>query len=282
MSYIDNPISSSNQTIIPFCIMHYDNPITNTYLGFINYPIKIKTDKGETLGCKQTPSQYGKWKYYHRFFAVSSLVRPIPNGLKLFNAKKLETDPFNTKDVEYAYDPFNIQENAVSFLTWSLPVPHTVPLYLHISPDGNSYPSFEKHPPSIGDWKTNDMSPLYVLVNTETHPYTLDINLNPLPHWKLDSNREPVFLFKSDGDRCVPDLNGVTLQQCFLNADENIFGTSDGSLHLIDHIQKQLIQEQNNSPTIPKFFKSMPSYAIAIFIVIFTISIIICIVILNM
>ena len=74
--------------------------------------------------------------------------------------------PYDTKKIIYAYDPFDIKKESVSFLTWTQPVSGTVPLYLHITPGGHSYPSFQPNPPEENTgWTLNKLSPLYVLVD---------------------------------------------------------------------------------------------------------------------
>ena len=177
-------------------------------------PTKIKTnDGGEKLECMLPPPEYGPWKLYHIFYAFSPMIRPIPTGLKLINALSMGKYPYSTKHVKHAYDPFDIQPKSISFMTWTQPVPGTVPLYLHISPFGDSYPSFDKKPPSEGNWTMNIMSPLYVL------------NSNSL-NWKTDKNGEPIFLFKGIDNRCLPNENGVSIEECFLKTDEDILHTN--------------------------------------------------------
>ena len=197
--------------ITKFCIMHHNDPNTNTYRGVIT-----------SSPCKHKQN----WEKYYTFYALSPMIRPIPNGLKLINTTKINKYPYNTTTVDHAYDPFDIQKNAVYFITWTQPVPATVPLYIHISPDGNSYPSFNKNPPSIGNWSQDPIGPLYVLVDTYTHPTNLDSNNNKLPTWKIDSNGNPIFLFSKNNNRCIPNLNGISLEQCFLETDLNILGTN--------------------------------------------------------
>lgn len=61
------------------------------------------------------------------------MLSSIPSGLKLITTETMSAAPYSTKKVEYAYDPFDAEGDDVSFLTWTHPVPETVPLYLHIS-----------------------------------------------------------------------------------------------------------------------------------------------------
>ena len=279
----NNKVNQSKPFIIaPFCIMHYDDPDTNTYHGFINYPTRIKTKSGEEiLKCTDSPPQYGAWKKYHTFYAFSPMIRPIPTGLKLINAAKLGKQPYSTKDIDFAYDPFDIQQDAISFMTWTQPVPATVPLYLHITPQGDSYPSFDKNPPSKGNWTMNKLHHIYVLVNTETHPTTLDANLHELPKWTLDAGGNPIFRFIGNDNRCIPHLNGVPIEKCFLETDEDILQENKefGPTPLITRLVS--LSQKNNNFSIPNFFKNVPPCVIVITVTLFILSIIACIIILS-
>lgn len=271
--------------ITPFCILHYDDPTTNTYHGFINYPTRISDVNGnKILKCLQPPPEYENWKLYGTFYAFSPMIRPIPEGLKLINATKLGNKTLSTKEITYSYDPFNTHDNAVSFITWSQSVPSTVPLYLHISPDGISYPSFEKKPPSNAPgWTKNIMNQLYVLVDPKTHPYKVDANLHPLPTWKINDDGEPEFKFSGSDNRCIPDLNGVSIEKCFLLNDEDVLQQNPGfgPTPLLTRLQ-QYNQENTKSPSnINKFFKNIPPYVIVICTTFFILSLVSCIIIIG-
>ena len=262
---------------IPLCIMHYDDPDTNTYRGFIDYPSIIKTESGEEI--LQCVNYHPGWKKYHTFYALSPMIRPIPSGLKLINATKYNKYPYNTTEIDYAYDPFNTQQDAVSFITWTQPASATVPLYIHISPNGDSYPSFDKNPPSKGNWKKDHTGPLYVLVNIQNtpniHPNWLNYNI---PIWETDSHGHPIFLFSTDHDRCIPDINGISIEKCFLQTDKNILQQTkhNGPSTLISTIESLSQKNTDNN-----FFKHMPYYVIIIFLVLFILSIIACIIIIK-
>ena len=212
------------------------------------------------------------------------MVRPIPTGLKLINAKKLGKYPWSTKDVKYAYDPFNIQKDSVSFITWTQPVPGTVPLYLHVTPEKTSYPSFDPNPPcDPTGWTQDILSPIYVLVDSETHETNTDANLNELPKWKKNGNNIPIFKFKGEDNRCVPDLNGVSIEECFLTTDEDILHINDrfGPTSLLTTLAIDQVKKHESKKYIEKFFRKLPPYAIMIVLLLFIISLIACIVILS-
>jgi len=252
--------------IAPFCIMHYDDPSTNTFHGFINYPTRIKNENGiERLECLPDPKKYGgRWKIYGTFYALSPMIRPIPSGLKLINSKQLIQYPYNTNHINYVFDPFDIQQDTVSFITWTKPVPSTVPLYLHITPDGGSYPSFDKNPPSKGNWKQNKLKQLYVLVDPNTHFTTLDSNLYPLINWNKNKDGSPMFRFKGSDNRCLPNKDGVTIQKCFLETDEDLLhqNINFGPTPLLNRLENT-----NSSKNL--FIFIIPFICIALFILIF-------------
>jgi hypothetical protein len=268
--------------IAPFCILQYNDPDTSTYFGFINYSTRIQQgDVTEKLECTQSPRQYGKWKVTGSFYAFSPMIRPIPTGLKLINAKKLGKDPWSTKSIQYAYDPFDIQQDAVSFMTWTQPVPTTVPLYLHITPEETSYPSFNPYPPgNPRGWTQNKLSPLYVLVNPMTHSTKIDANLQPLLEWKFDPSGQPMFMFRGIDNRCVPDPDGVTIEECFLMTDEDILQVNEhaGPTPLLTRLR---LGEKENDKPIGNFFRELPPYAITICVALFVISLIACIIVLS-
>ena len=267
---------TSSIIISPFCILHYNDKSSSTYHGVINYPTRIQTKDGlEKLECVKNNEK--GWKNYHIFYAFSPMVRPIPTGLKLINAIKTSS---STQKIEYAYDPFDIQKNSVSFMTWSQPVPATVPLYLHITPNGDSYPSFNATPPgeSKQGWKYNKLSPLYVLVNYDTHISNIDANGLLLPKWKKDKYGYPIFLFKSSDNRCIPDKNGTTIEKCFLKTDEDILGKNPnyGPTSLLTRLQIGIQSKKSIS-----IFKNINPYIITIVVTLFILSLITCVIILS-
>jgi hypothetical protein len=270
--------------IVPFCISHYNNPSTNTYYGFINYPTNIRDNNGRNYFKCLNPSPKDKnWQLYNTFYAFSPMIRPIPSGLKLINVENLIKNQHNTKNINYAYDPFDIEKNAISFMTWTQPVTGTVPLYLHISPDSVSYPSFEKTPPSPNKgWTEHVMSPVYVLVDSNTYPYKVDSNLRPLPTWNLNQYEEPEFKFIGSDNRCIPDINGYSIEKCFLLTDENVLQQNPvyGPTPILKRIAGYN-QKINQPQTFNNFFKYIPPYVIVICGILFTLSLIACIILIG-
>jgi hypothetical protein len=271
--------------ISPFCILQYNDPVTSTFLGFINYPTRIQKDNGTyMLECAPFHREYGNWKNVGSFYAFSPMIRPIPTGLKLINATKLGKNLWGTKNVKHAYDPFNIQNDAVSFITWTQPVTATVPLYLHITPDQTSYPSFDPNPPDNPEgWTQDKLSPLYVLVNPETHPTNVDANLQKLPQWKTDINNKPIFKFIGSDNRCIPDVNGVTIEKCFLLTDEDILHINEynGPESLLERLRLGKMKNEMGQKYIGKFFSELNPHVIMIITALFVLALIACIIILS-
>ena len=269
--------------ISPFCIYHYNDPKTNTYRGRISYPIKSRNFEGtEQLTCKPVPKAYGQWTYYGKFYAFSSMIRPIPSGLRLISAEIMKEAPYSTKKIEYAYDPFNTEEMGISFLTWTRPVPETVPLYLHISPSGTSYPSFSKIPPGDNKelWTLNRLGPLYVLVDKDDHITGRDTNLQQLSYFPREKNGIPKFTFIKSDNRCVPSPGGMSLGECFLVTDENIYNP-DRTLPR-DLLQRIQFYEDQDESDIKKFFQQSSPAVIIISLCVFLVSLITTIIILAM
>jgi hypothetical protein len=280
---MNSPSSTSQRPIIiPFCIFHYDDPESSTYRGIINYPTRIVSHEGiAKLECLE----YGeKWKQYGMFYAFSPIIRPIPAGLKLVNAGRIERDPWTANSINYVFNPFNSKKTGVYFITWTNPVNGTVPLYLHITPSGDIYPSFDQSPPgnSAHGWKQDKMSPIYVLVDTENHTSKVGINENPLPIWPRDVNNYPLFFFKESDNKCIPNIKGVSIEKCFLFTDKNIFGKNKafGPTPLLDRL-KAAIKEQKANKGIQYFFRKIPPYTITIVVSLFILSLIACIIILS-
>lgn len=150
-------------SIIPFCIYHYTDPDTGTYLGFIGMPQITRTKSGKiTYKCITEPKTFRGWKNTGVFYAITPMIRPIPFGMYMFCAQKANGFPYDTSDMYNVMDSYNIKNNCVYFITYSRPVPNTVPLYMH-KIGTTVFPSFDPKPPSNDEWTTTDVSPLYVM-----------------------------------------------------------------------------------------------------------------------
>ena len=173
--------------IIPLCIYHYRDFSTNTYLGYIGNALKVK-DRNEKFyyKCKKIKQNHHKWSFIKSFFVFSPLLRPIPIGMKLFRVKNIKQYPYNSTNVELVYDPYNIEDDAIYFITYNQHVLNTKPLYLHTI-ENTIFPSFDKNPPtSDKNWSQTTISPIYVMTNE-----TVGNNLNTI-------------MFNCINNRCMP------------------------------------------------------------------------------
>ena len=73
---------------------------------------------------------YGNWYFYGKFYAISPMLGIIQSGLKLITTEAMSVAPYETKKVNML---MMLKEMMSVFLTWTQPVPETVPLYLNIS-----------------------------------------------------------------------------------------------------------------------------------------------------
>jgi hypothetical protein len=157
----------NDDVIIPYCIWHYIDIETQTFLGYIGGPKKIMKNGVITFDCAPDEKNYSKWFLADSFYAVSPSFRPIPVGMKIFCAKKNIRFPYNTNDLYLMYDPYNIKDDCIYFTTYIKPVPNTKPLYFHKIQD-NIFPSFDSKPPSSSsEWTQTFISPIYVMTNKD-------------------------------------------------------------------------------------------------------------------
>ena len=177
---------NGDNIIIPYCIWHYIEPETNTFLGYISGPRKYKKDGVIGFDCDKDEKIDKKWFLAGTFYAVSPSFRPVPVGMKIFCAKKNIKFPYNTTDMYLMYDPYNIKEDCVYFITYNQYVSNTIPLYFHLINE-NVFPSFDPKPPSSSElWSQTHISPIYVMktmhhsfkcVNGRCIPWVSDIPL---------------------------------------------------------------------------------------------------------
>jgi len=133
-------------------------------------------------------------KVVDKFYVIDPKFRPIPSYMSLFCIKSDNSYPYGINSFQQIYDPFNIDDNCLLFITWMEPVPYSIPLYIYKI--GNIiYPSLK-----INSKLTEiDISPIYVL------------NEKKFEKW----NKVPQFRFSNYMGRCIPDpTNGVSIQNC--------------------------------------------------------------------
>ena len=75
--------NNTQNLIIPFCIYHYIDSNTKTYMGYIGNSISTKLKDGtETYICPVMPKTFTGWLNAGFFYAVKPIFRPIPTGMK--------------------------------------------------------------------------------------------------------------------------------------------------------------------------------------------------------
>lgn len=147
--------------IIPYCIWHYIDLDTNTFLGYISEPRKYKKNDVVSFDCDLKINE--NWVFGGTFYATAPNFRPIPVGMKILCAKKSSSVPPITRDIYLMKDPYNIKDDCVYFATYTQPVPNTIPLYFH-SLKNNIFPSFDPNPPSkLSEWTQTIISPVFVM-----------------------------------------------------------------------------------------------------------------------
>lgn len=150
--------------LIPYCIYHYIDPGTNTYLGYIKPGIKVLLEDGSyTYDCQSEPVTLKKWFRADVFYALRPSFRPIPSGMKLFCVDLVNSFPYDSVNLKTIYDPFNNEKNCENFITYNQPIPNTERLYIH-KLGKHVFPSFDKKPPTNNsNWTQTDISPIFVM-----------------------------------------------------------------------------------------------------------------------
>lgn len=256
--------------ISPYCVYHYVNQETDTHWGYIGVSEMLKHDDGSIsyICPAKSPELHSIWVLSGIFYAVSPIIRPIPTGMRLFCANRDEAFPYRTTSVSTVYDPFDVQKNCTNFITYTQPVPHTTPLYLHML--GNTvFPSFNKYPPTDDSrWSKESIDPIFVMT-----PNLLD----------LQGIKDPSELqFTCVNGRCIPWSPNMDKQyidskvikkkfnDCLLQCDEVTLSNTSEPRGMLDTVQMLSTPKY----TIPRLFKKIPSYAVGIFMGLFVLSII--------
>lgn len=206
----------NDDVIIPYCIWHYIDIETQTFLGYIGGPKKSMKNGLIEFDCIPDKKKDSKWFLADSFYAVSPSFRPIPVGMKIFCAKKNIDFPYNTNDLYLMYDPYNIKDDCIYFTTYIQPVPNTKPLYFHKIGD-NIFPSFNSSPPSSSpEWSQSFISPIFVMVRKDIKFKC--VNGSCLP-W-IDDIPD---LYDSD-----PHEDLLSLQNCVVYCNELVVSKNNG------------------------------------------------------
>ena len=133
--------------VFPFCIYHYIDKSTNTFLSFLRKGYKYKQDNKTRIKCLEAPD---KWYFAGQFYAIDPSITPRPRGLKIFAVNQRNIFPFDIKSVKIVPDIFHNayedSQNTLYFAAWTMPIPNTTPLYLHGEGE-NIFLSYDFDPP---------------------------------------------------------------------------------------------------------------------------------------
>ena len=193
--------------VLPFCVYHLIDKSQETYRGYISGPV-VNKDFKMVCGTPPESGPYGKWVFAFKFYAINPMTRPIPYGMGLFCAKKRKTFPWDTEEVKLVYDPYNIEDDCVYFITYTKPIPWTKPLFIHIkgipSNPTNVFPSWDPNPPGVkeknyvrvGDDNPTTI-PQYKWVGDNSDLNTIGINFRNRQGWR-HNKIFPMFVINHD------------------------------------------------------------------------------------
>ena len=151
----------TDSTVIPFCIYHKVDLKTKSYQCYIaTSTLVLRTDGTKRYECRPHPDP--NWKLDSIFYAVNPLVRPVPNGMQLFCAKRNPKWPHQTTSVDLVYDVFDHYVDGTYFFTYTTPVPNATPLYIWMNGD-SAFADFSSSPPHTHIDSAATINPIYVL-----------------------------------------------------------------------------------------------------------------------
>ena len=236
----------------PICMYMHES---NEHLGYLGTPMPVRKEKGIFFECGINTSidTYQGWKYTGRFYGINAMFRPIPSYMSLMCAKKVQAFPYNSVDVQQAYDPFHIEPDCVNFIVWMEPNPYTTPLFIYKTEQG-VYSTFE----NLNHKLTRlQLSPIYVLTETPT-----PLSIRPDKRWFKIVDGIPQFKFKNYQGRCIPDPDGVDLLECSIYHDINL-------IKPLSLLQYMKAIEGKESPIVDTVVTKTNTFVILIVLVIF-------------
>ena len=118
--------------VFPFCIYHYIDKSTNTFLSFLRKGYKYKQDNKIYVKCLEAADN---WHFAGQFYAIDPSIIPKPRGLQIFAVNQRNKFPFDIQSINIIPDIFHKAyeepQNTLYFAAWTMPIPNTTPLYLH-------------------------------------------------------------------------------------------------------------------------------------------------------
>ena len=244
-----------NNLIVPMCIYNLDGP-EGPVQSYIGNPVLNSNNKYVCEGPSQQP-----WYFFSNLYALNPMFTAIPTYMKLICAKKsnVADASYGTVEVINNYDPYNLNNQCVYFITWTQPVPYTTPLYIYHS-NGGILSSFEKR----DDLKEAFLSPIYVLTD-DPRPTTL---IPPGGTWFNKVDGKAQFKFKSRGEHCIPNPDGSTFLECNLNNDLSLNRPES----LLGSLRKDEEDVRGSSKSIDKFYDRLGVGWVALVLGLFFIS----------
>lgn len=246
--------------MVTMCIYYRNNSNQEVYQSYIGAPVLVPDKENNVkMVCMEPNTAYQGWYPAERFYAINPMFTPIPSYFRLICAKRNLSGEknYNTLSVVTNYDPFNINDECIYFLTWTLPTPYTTPLYVYKS-GGGILVSFKKR-----NLPTAFLSPLFVLTEK---PKENTILPGPKKWFNKMKNGTPDFLFRNDNGRCIPEPGGISLEECTLQTNLQM----QRPLSLLDILKKESLAEKqvSNIYKIPNFFKKTNNFVITVVITI--------------
>ena len=252
-------MSAPVPNFVPYCAYTMVELGGTEEFGLIASP--RRTDGKGEFACGAPPSDPG-WVQRGRFYALNPMVRPIPSYMSLICTAHASATPYNAIGMSHQYDPFDTnppnppgshptnEAACVNFIAWIEPTPYTTPLYVYKNRNG-VFVSFERLGGVAGgrgdSWRVQgasgsssapvgvghaEISPIYVLTD-KPMPETIFPN-GDQSKWFKRVDGVPQFRFSSYQGRCVPDPEGVPLDECS-NA-HNLHDVRPQSL--LDHLRQ--------------------------------------------
>ena len=271
--------------VIPFGLYHHVDKLHHCN---IVTPTKIKYKNG-TYKYEVLDPIDKYWKSAGIFYAVNPLFRPIPEGMKLFCAKKNKHYPYNVMSIDIVYDVYDDSCDGTYFITYSTPVPNTIPIYTWISKNG-AFADFDtSSPPSERDnphtdtklWHGTTINPIYVMNHSIMGPDYRQVkfmcnNGSCFPRasneW-IEKSRKNKDVGWTGPDIYNPNsihIKPLPLYKCVVNCNELVrVKDGGGSPHDLINIIK------GNQETLPnKFVINLSPLIISIIIFVFVVVII--------
>ena len=178
-----------------------------------------------------------------KIYVINPDVRPIPPGSILLCVKNGKNTTLSVKPM---YDPFDITGNCTRFIAWVEPVPNSTKLYLYKN-GGGILPSFSRRE------HLEELLTLYVLTGPEIKGERVPGFLGIQENFPV-VNGVPQFRFTGYQGRCLPDPNGIPLDECIVLHVQQILDRDQDERTLLAHLRGLGEIEKKQSPVVLYIF----------------------------